>query len=461
MSSSSGKERVGLTAFEAAVALAKCCVGSGVLALPSAVQRGGLVFSPLALIGMASWNYVAVDMMVVCKQIVASRKLPPGVNSAYSRIAYSAYGWVGVRIADSAFIITLLGVSVTYLITASAMLQDVIGLSDSRAALTWMIGLCLYPLACAEDIQKLAGVNLVALFAIIAGVLVLFWFGIDIYGEDMIKDNWENATYFPETVGDFTYYLGVAAFCFGMCTLVFPVEEAMQDKRDLNKAVWWALAFVVTIYSTVGDGLYSLYKYDDRGVMGNVLQNLPLDSAPAFAVRLSIVGVCCLSFPFIFLPPAQMIEKYFFSTEEDAHTATPDRADYTPVPSSTTPATAAVPADQEEDMEPPTHFYVVRGGLLALCTLLATVVPCFGAVVSLLGAFTVTALTFVLPPLCHMEIMKQQFNEHPQRSDAEKETLRKTVVWDVTAVAAGVVLCIIGTVITFQAVLDEIEGGNC
>ena len=81
---------MGLTAFEAAVALAKCCVGSGVLALPSAVQRGGLVFSPLALIGMASWNYVAVDMMVVCKQIVASRKLPPGVNSALASYSVSS-----------------------------------------------------------------------------------------------------------------------------------------------------------------------------------------------------------------------------------------------------------------------------------------------------------------------------------------------------------------------------------
>jgi amino acid permease len=454
----------GMSAFEAAVSLTKVCVGSGVLALPAAVQRGGLIFSPLALLGIALWNGIAVDMMIECKRLTSGRMMPPGVNSTYSRIAYSAYGTAGVQIADSCLIVTLLGVCVTYLITASAMMQDILGM-DLRSELTVIIGILLYPLACVEDVQKLTGVNLVALFAIMVGIVSLFWFGLTIYGENLSTHQWTDNLLYPASVADFTYYCGVSSFCFGMCSLVFPVEESMRDRRELNKAVSWAIIFVVGLYSFVGDGLYLLYKYDGSGIRGNILQNLPMDSIASLLVRASIVGVCVLSFPFTFLPPAQMIEQRIMGVGS----ATDKRGGYQPIPSaepsssSSSSGISGPPEDALTQGAPkpslPKAFYVIRAALVALCTILATVVPCFGAVVSLLGSFTVTVLTFVLPPVCHLSILRQEYESKVQSTCAEDSEMRWIAIKDISAMILGAMMCVVGTSITFGSVLDELESG--
>ena len=455
-----------MTVFEASVSLAKVCVGSGILALPIAVERGGLIFSPICLCGIAYWNALAVDMMLDCKQVCVKRSSPPGVNSTYSRVAYGAYGWLGVNIADSCLIVTLLGVCVTYLITAAAMAQDVLGFEEEqRSIITWVIGVMLYPLCCAEDIQKLSGVNLVALFAILFGVLSLFWVGMSAYEEDVVNVSWGDNISFPGSVADFTYYVGVASFCFGLCSVVFPVEESMNDRKELKTAVIWALIFVVALYSLVGDGLYALYKFDERGVMGNILQNLPVGSPAAFLVRSSIVGVCCLSFPFTFLPPAQMIEKYITVSQSSAKvsysSSRPDKSEYSKIPESDSAAKLDIVPPVSPGRTLFSTFALTRACLIGGITLLATVVPCFGAVISLLGAFTVTLLTFVLPPLMHMELMKQDFKEKVSPSLEESNKLWWTVVKDVAATGLGTLLCIVGTIITFYSVQDEIASGTC
>lgn len=47
----------------------------------------------------------------------------------------------------------------------------------------------------------------------------------------------------------------------------------------------------------------------------------------------------------------------------------------------------------------------VRAALVILCTIFAIYVPCFGMIVSLLGCFTESIISFILPPLLHMNIV--------------------------------------------------------
>eukprot|EP01035_Chromulina_nebulosa_P020161 gene20161-26174_t len=124
----------------------------------------------------------------------------------------------------------------------------------------------------------------------------------------------------PLVIGLIAFWNGVSIFCFGTCTLAFPVEETMKNKNEFNKAVLWSL-------------------------------NLPTNSFIATLLRITMASVCLLGYPIVFNPPANMIETY--------------------------------------------------------CTVCSSFIPCFGVVVSLLGCFTVTILSFILPPLLHLQIVSK------------------------------------------------------
>ena len=285
-----GRSGVGVVA--AASNLAKICVGSGVMSLPGAVARGGLIFSPLITVLIGLWNLVSVQMIMKCKHLTDSVSVPDNVISQYSKLSYVAFGWPGTVLTDGFIIITLYGVCITYLITCAAMVRDMFHWSDADISQTALILLCAaacYPMACTKDVGFLSPVSMLGLFVLCLALASVFWFGF----ADPEWSDTDTSTfrYIPETVADSTSYIGVASFCFGISTLAFPVEASMRDKSEFPQAVLLAVVFVCCLYFIVGDGLYVLYSHQEEGVKSNILQNLPTDSAAATCVRGLMAGV--------------------------------------------------------------------------------------------------------------------------------------------------------------------------
>ena len=84
----STRDESGSSAFEAAINLSKLCIGSGILALPFAAERGGLLTMPLVIALVGLWNIGSCQLMISCKRACTSNGVmyatPPEVTSGQS-----------------------------------------------------------------------------------------------------------------------------------------------------------------------------------------------------------------------------------------------------------------------------------------------------------------------------------------------------------------------------------------
>jgi|Transcript_5630 hypothetical protein len=130
-----------------------------------------------------------------------------------------------------------------------------------------------------------------------------------------------------------------------------------------------------------------------------------------------------MTFPITLAPAAKMIEYYSVLDASCCLGATPPLAS-TPTRSYGTYGSVADSDTTDEEMSPtvygnssgpssPTSSidynrvvrWLNRLILVIFTTAVATYIPCFGSIISLLGGFTTTILDFVLPPLLHLRIV--------------------------------------------------------
>jgi amino acid permease len=250
-------------------------------------------------------------MMVECKNACAGHVFPLHLSSTYSRIAYAGAGGVGVAVTDFSIIVTLLGVCIAYQITFAQLLQEVPWTNFSTSTLTILSGLLALPLCCVPNIGVLGIFSLIGLVCLITSVVAIIVYGVLLYGDAVLEspfgasaaggaddhltgigsDAHAHLPLWPETLSSMTSFIGVATFCFGLCSLAFPVEESMRDKRQFATAVAWSLVFVWFVYVLLGDVGAILYVHSAVGIKDNILSNLPTDSFVALLVRLAMTGV--------------------------------------------------------------------------------------------------------------------------------------------------------------------------
>lgn len=469
----------GSSTWSATVNLSKLCIGSGILALPYAAQKGGLLFTPVIIGVIAYWNMIACEQIIECKNLSQQMNytIPNEVNSTYSRIAYCALGWPGVRITDICIVVTLLGVCVTYLITFSSMLEEIPGIPFSASQLIAFSVLIVYPMSCYTDVSKLTSFSLLGLVCLIGGVVSIVCFGLYLFGEDVILTGNIDLPLFPQSITDFSTFVGIVTFGFGLPSLAFPVEESMARPSEFYIAARWAVIFVWIVYFCMADGVSILFVHDDRGIASNILKNLPTYSFLGNVVRIAMAFVCLLTFPLTFIPPAQLAEQAlvqyldriaghpyarnmqyngwlsFFSVSpmEDNGLADDSNPNYM--------STSNI-SDNEELLRPtPTPFlvYIIRLILVLLCAYSSFIVPCFGLVVSLLGCFTVSVLSFVLPPyLSLILITGPAYAKHPDLSEVKFNHMR-----DNAMTAIGVVVCVTTTLIVAFQCSEALNSDQC
>lgn len=311
------------TVMGAAINLSKLCLGAGIMALPRATSHGGLLFAPLCLAVLAAWNDVSSVMLVNChEQTKFQKDFPVGLSSIFARIAYAAAGWFGVFVTDLCITATLIGVTISYQMLFASLLSDVpwVAYAVSKEALTYVFALIVYPLSMAKDVGSLAKYSFLGLVCLSFSLLAILGYGMMTYSLFPTATVAEASPvpplvqYWPQSIEDFTAYIGVATFGFGVTTVQFPVYESMEDPvRDFNKAVLWAMIFTTVIYIIVGNVLSSLFIQDpSMGIADNIMTNLPAESVAATMVRVAMAATAVLSFPLAIVPAAQIMEKFIF-----------------------------------------------------------------------------------------------------------------------------------------------------
>jgi vesicular inhibitory amino acid transporter len=182
-----------------------------------------VLFSPICLGVIAVWNYASAQMMLQSKRVCLSLHFPEGLASTYSKIAFAALGWWGVYVVDVCVVITLLGVCVSYQVGFAQLVAEIPGglfssykSSTQTALLIGLSGVVLLPIICFNNIQILAKISLGGLAALVVGIAVIIFFGFYQSSETVSILDMDMS---PQSVADFTTFIGISAFCFGICAL--------------------------------------------------------------------------------------------------------------------------------------------------------------------------------------------------------------------------------------------------
>nr|XP_023020460.1 proton-coupled amino acid transporter 4-like [Leptinotarsa decemlineata] len=150
---------------------------------------------------------------------------------------------------------------------------------------------------------------------------------------------------------------------------VLPLENNMKTPQDFggwNGVLNTGMVIVGALYTSVG--FFGYLKYGDKAVLGSVTLLLPVNEFLSQSVRLMMAVAIFLSYSLQFYVPFQivwpMIGRHFENEK------TQDIAEY-----------------------------ITRTVLVFITFLFAIAIPNLGAVISLVGAFSSSALALIFPPL--------------------------------------------------------------
>ena len=299
------KERKGggnNTSFGAALLLLKSFVGTGVLFLPKAYLNGGMLFSNIVLIAIASLSYY-------CFVLLVNTRLK--VDGSFGDIGGMLYGKTLRALILSSIVLSQVGFVSAYIVFTSENLQAfILAVSDCR---TWidikylvMMQLIIFlPLSLIRDISKLGATALIADGFILLGLIYLYYFNIfTIVSQHGVSDI---VSFNPR---DWTLFIGTAIFTFEGIGLIIPIQESMKKPSKFPPVLGGVMIIITTVFLSMGTLSYAAYGSDIKTV---VLLNLPQDNRFVNAVQFLYSLAILLSTPLQLFPAIRITENELFS----------------------------------------------------------------------------------------------------------------------------------------------------
>ena len=253
--------------LNATINIVKLSIGCGTLALPFSSFACGLLMSPIVNLCVAAVNYFACVLVLRSRKVSEHIPTPRNVLSTYSKVAYAGCGWIGVGVVEFSILVTLLGVCISYQITFAEMIVDIPHNPFPSYVLSIICGVLLYPLSIGKNVDSLAVVSLVGIGCLLLSVVAIIVFGIVMYGNDASTNgiDFQVISLWPTSIASFTSYIGVATFCYGQASLIFPIEESMKTRSEIFSALKYGIIFIWFTYIFVGDGIAYLYAFSPSG----------------------------------------------------------------------------------------------------------------------------------------------------------------------------------------------------
>ncbi|KAI9660872.1 MAG: neutral amino acid transporter [Trizodia sp. TS-e1964] len=290
------------TSWGAFLLLLKSFVGTGVLFLPKAYLNGGMLFSNLILLFVASLSYYCFVLLV---------KTRLKVEGSFGDIGGILYGkWMRAIILFS-IVLSQIGFASAYIVFTSENLQAfVLAVSDCQARidikLMILMQLIIFlPLSLIRDISKLGGTALVADAFILLGLVYLYYY--DIF--TIVKQHGV-ADIIDFNAKDWTLFIGTAIFTFEGIGLIIPIQESMKNPSKFPRVLGVVMIIITVVFISMGALSYAAYGSSTRTV---VILNLPQDDKFVNAVQFLYSLAILLSTPLQLFPAIRITENELFT----------------------------------------------------------------------------------------------------------------------------------------------------
>ena len=290
------------SSFNAALLLLKSFVGTGVLFLPRAYLNGGMLFSNIVLLGVASLSYY-------CFILLVNTRLK--VEGSFGDIGGALYGKYMRALILSSIVLSQVGFVSAYIVFTAENLQAfVLAVSKCKEYIDikFMVLMQLVvflPLSLIRDIGKLGFTALVADVFIMLGLIYLYYYDIativDRGGVSDIK------AFNPST---WTLFIGTAIFTFEGVGLIIPIQESMRRPSKFPGVLAIVMVIITTLFISIGALSYAAYGSHTQTV---VILNLPQDDKFVNAVQFLYSLAILLSTPLQLFPAIRIMENELFS----------------------------------------------------------------------------------------------------------------------------------------------------
>ncbi|KAI9772395.1 MAG: neutral amino acid transporter [Geoglossum umbratile] len=286
----------------AVLLLLKSFVGTGVLFLPKAYKNGGMLFSNLVLLGVASLSYYCFILLV---------KTRIKIDGSFGDIGGILYGPRMRSIILFSIVLSQIGFAAAYIVFTSEGLQAfILAVSDCRRwidikFLILMQLIVFLPLSLIRDISKLGATALIADGLILLGLVYLYYYDIfTIVRQGGVSDI---VNFNPN---DWTLFIGTAIFTFEGIGLIIPIQESMKKQEKFPPVLGGVMVIITTVFVSMGALGYAAYGSSTKTV---VILNLPQDDKFVNGVQFMYSLAILLSTPLQLFPAIRITENALFT----------------------------------------------------------------------------------------------------------------------------------------------------
>jgi len=286
----------------------------------------------------------------------------------YSDIGFAAFGVGGRAVVDFALLTSQIGFCCAYLIFISENLSTYI---PSVAKESWLFLLLppLFLLTLVKDISQFAVFSLFAQLSNIFAFTVVYWFDFQ---------HLHLAQVHPQefSLEGFPFYFSVAIYCFEGAGMILSLEESLATEiRDQFRSYFVrTILAITTLYITFGVAGYLSYGPETNEI---ITLNLPSNEGFNFAILVKI----CLCFSLFFTYPIMLF-----------------------------PVTSILEKKMEISQSSSAAKFL-RLLIVLLTGLIVLKVPNFGQLMALVGASCCTLLAYIMPALCHLVLFRRDTDQ--------------------------------------------------
>ncbi|KAJ0391769.1 hypothetical protein P43SY_008389 [Pythium insidiosum] len=401
-------------------------LGSGILGLPYAFRRSGIMLGVVTLVVVAAISTYAMFLVLQCKYYLRAR----GIRvKTYGEIGFHAMGHIGATLVDVALVISQTGFCVAYLIFIVTNAHEVLGL-DKKV----VVALCVPPLialSLLKHMKELASAALIADVMIFSGLAVVYMTDLSYMAENSGQiEVWGVLANAP-------FFFGVASYCFEGVGMVLPLENAMQNPHHFQPILISTVVILTTVYATFGVCGYLAFGDATKDV---ITLNMSDSTGVVTLVQLSLCIGLFFTYPVMLFPVFEVLQPLFRQrTPPPTHVHVDGDDDDDGDKSKSSVETQSVHDQGSERCN-----ILLRSSVVVLTAVLAVGIPNFGEFISFIGSTCCSLLAFVLPACFHLRLIGT--NPRSVLTIGRTMLLLAMIAIGVVAVASGLVQ--LGTVIT-------------
>ncbi|KAJ8737446.1 hypothetical protein PYW08_000041 [Mythimna loreyi] len=293
------------TYSETMMHMLKGCLGAGLLAMPNAVSRLGIVFGSLGIIGIGVFATYCIQLLVLAQYQLCKRERRGYMAYTKSMRIAVAQGPPFLRPTSNIFanavdfflIFWQIGICAIYFVFVAENIKQIIDFYNPDETQSVRILICYsYPLALLmsliKNLKLLTPFSTISNICVMLGLLLTFFYLIE---EDVEID--QQKMMYVKGIADIPVFIGITLFALEAVGVILALEYNMEKPREFTGLCGLfsiGMAIILAIY--VALGVFGFLKYGME-CEGSITLNLPQNEKKAQFVKFTFALALFLSYP--------------------------------------------------------------------------------------------------------------------------------------------------------------------